>query len=125
MNATAQLSEALQDAFERPTGGVVGLVEDLLRLCPARGFQLDWGADRCRVRFVGDGSEEVLDLPIRKSAFRAILARIAALCAEQNTGSISPYGGRGELVVNADPPAILRVTLTNTTDELKLELVRQ
>lgn len=123
MNTPSQLAGALQRAFERPTRGVVGLVDDLLMLCPEQGLQLHWEADRCRVRSPANGSEEVLDQPLRKSVFRAILARVATLCNERSPNSVSPYGGQGELLFGADPPAIFRVTFTNTTDEQKLELI--
>jgi hypothetical protein len=48
---------------------------------------------------------------------------MAILCNERNANSVSPYGGQGELMVDADPSAILRVTFTNTADEQKLEVV--
>lgn len=123
MNTTKQLSESLQDAFERPTRGVVGLVDDLLRMCPAQGIQLDWQAERCRLRSVANGSEEVLTWPVPKSVFRAILARVATLCNERSANSVSPYGGQGELVVDDDPSAVLKAAFTNTTEEQKLELI--
>src|SRR5882724_2480618 len=122
MNTTSQISGALRSAFERPTRGVVGLVDDLLRVCQEQSLQLDWQTDRCRVRSLTDGSEEVRDRPLRKSVFRAILARVAALCNERKPNSVSPYGGQGELLVSTDPPAIFRVAFANTTDEQKLEL---
>src|SRR5438876_9525808 len=100
MNTTSPFSVALWSAIERPTRGVVGLVDDLLRLCQQQGLQLDWQADHCQVCSLADGSEEVLDRPVRKSAFRAILARVAALCNERSPNSVSPYGGQGELLVS-------------------------
>ncbi len=123
MNTTKQLSGALQSVFESPTRGVVGLVDDLLRMCPAQGLQLDWHADRCRIRSVDNGSQDVLTLPLRKSVFRAILARVATLCNERSAGSVSPYGGQGELVVDDDLPTTWKVSFTNTTEKQKLELI--
>jgi hypothetical protein len=123
MNTTSPLLETLRNAFERPTRGVVGLVDDLLRLCQEHGVQLDWQADCCRVRSLTSGSEEALDRPVRKSVFRAVLARVAALCNERSPNSVSPYGGQGEFFVGAEPPAIVRVTFANTPDEQMLELI--
>src|SRR5438046_4050369 len=123
MNTMSSFCGALRSAFERPTRGVVGLVDDLLRLCPEQGLRLEWQADRCRVRSLANGSEAVFDRPLRKSVFRAILARVAALCNERSPNSVSPYGGQGELLVGADPPAPFRVTFANTPDEQKLELI--
>ena len=76
----------------------------------------------CHIRFLNGGSEEVLDQPLRKSVFRAMLARVAALCNERNPNSVSPYGGQGELLVVTDPATIFRATFANTTDEHWLEL---
>jgi hypothetical protein len=121
--ATFLLSGTLRSALEQAPLGVVGLVDDLLRLCPEQGLRLAWEGDRCRVNPLAGGSEEVLDRPLRKSVFRAILARVAALCNERSPNSVSPYGGQGELSYGADPPATFRVKFTNTTDEQKLELV--
>jgi hypothetical protein len=98
------------------------LVNDLLQLCQERGLQLDWQADCCRVRPVAGGSEEVIESPLRKSLFRAILARVAVLCNERSPNSVSPYGGRGELIVGANPATVFRVVFTNTPGEQRLEL---
>lgn len=120
MNTTSQLSEAFQIAFEHPAGGVVGLVDDLLRLCPEQGLQLDWHADHCRVRSPASGSEEVLARPLRKSVFRAMLARVAALCNERSPNSVSPYGGEARLVVGRD--TTVQVSFVNTSAEQRMEL---
>src|SRR5687767_10686363 len=99
MNTTTQLSDALHRAFAHSTRGVVGVVDDLLRLCPNEGLRLDWQDERCRVTSASNGFEEVLTWPMRKSVFRAILARVASLCNERSTSSVSPYGGQAELIV--------------------------
>jgi len=125
MNTISQLTETIRSALEHPSRGVVGLVDDLLRLCPAQGLRLDWQADRCRIRFLNGGSEEVIDVPLRKSVVRAILARIAVLCNERIPNSVSPYGGQGELTAGENPPAAFRASFTNTPAELKLELLAE
>jgi hypothetical protein len=122
MNTTSQLAEVFRSVLEHPTEGVVGLVNDLLRLCQERGLQLDWQADCCRVRPFAGGPEEVIESPLRKSLFRAILARVAALCNERSPNAVSPYGGQGELMVGANPAAVFRVAFTNTPGEQRLEL---
>ena len=43
------------------------------------------------------------------------------LCDEHSPKSVSPYGGRGELVV-ADSSKLLQVEFVNTTDEHSLGL---
>lgn len=97
MKTTSKIAEAIRDAIEHPRDGVVGIVDDLLRLCPEQGLRLEWQADGCRIRCCVGDSEETIDVPRRKSVFRAILARIAVLCNEQVPNSVSPYGGKSEL----------------------------
>ena len=116
-----QFTGAFRKALEHPSGGVVGLVDDLLKLCQEHGLQFDWQADRCRVRFLADGLEEVIDGPFRKSVFRAILARVAALCNQRRPKSVSPYGGRGEVLVPSDR-TLLQVSFANTPDEQWLKM---
>ena len=65
------------------------------------------------------------DVPLRKSALRAILARVAALCNERTPNSVSPYGGQGELSVGANPAVVFRVRFANTLAEQRLELMPQ
>jgi hypothetical protein len=122
MNTTSKLTEAFRDVIEHPTRGVVGIVDDLLRLCPEQGLRLDWQAEGCRLRCCVGDSEETFDVPLRKSVFRAILARIAILCNEQVPNSASPYGGEGELSTAANPSGQFRVSFTNTPAEQNLEL---
>jgi hypothetical protein len=123
MSTASQASEVLRRTLLHPSRGVVGLVDDLLTVCREQGLQLDWQGNRCRVRSVGGDGEEVMDVPLRKSVFRAILARVAVLCNERAPNSVSPYGGRGELSAGTNPPAVFRVTFANTPAEQKLELL--
>ncbi|HVS35729.1 MAG TPA: hypothetical protein VMS17_09110 [Gemmataceae bacterium] len=123
MNTTSELAEAFRSALENPTRGVVGVVDDLLRLCPEQGLRLEWQGDGCRMWFLNGGSEEGTEVSLPRSAFRAMLARIAVLCNERRPNSVSPYGGKGELSIGANPPAALRVSFANTAAEQKLELM--
>ncbi len=116
MNTTSQIPGVLRSVFERPSRDVVGLVNDLLSVCQQQTLQLDCQADCFRIRFLA-GPEEVIDNPLRKSVFRAILARLAALCNERSPDSVSPYGGKGSLSLGANPPAFFEVTFSNTSDE--------
>jgi hypothetical protein len=123
MNTTSQLSPALRSVLEHPVRGVAGVVDDLLAECLVQGFlQLDWRDNACRVRCFG-GDWEELAVPLRKSVFRAILARIAALCNERSPNSVSPYGGQGELSVGNDTRRMIKVAFTNTPEAQKLELL--
>jgi len=123
MNTTAQLSGILRSVLTQPTGGIVGLVDDLLVVCLEHGLQLEWQADRCRFRPFGGDWEELTDVTLRKSVFRAILARLATLCNERTPNSVSPYEGKGELSAGENPGGVFRVTFVNTPAAQKLELI--
>ena len=123
MNTTSQLPELLRAALEHPERGVVGLADDLLRLCPEQGLRLEWHADQCRIHFLTGGTEEGMDVPLRKSVFRAILARIAVLCNERAPKSVSPYGGQGKLSAGGNPSVVFRVLFANTPAEQTLEVL--
>jgi hypothetical protein len=122
MNRITTIPELLRQVLTHPTGGITGLVDDLLMLCFEHHLQLDWQANRFRVRSSGGDWEELLEVPLRKSVFRAVLARVAVLCNERNPNSVSPYGGQGELSIGEGSPAVYRITFANTPGEQKLEL---
>ena len=124
MSNSLSPTDRLRHALVAPTRGVLGLVDDLLTISREQSLRLDWQADHCRVRLAGDGLEDALEVPLRKSVFRAALARIAVLCNEHNPNSVSPYGGQGELSIGTAPATVFRVAFANTPDEQSLELVR-
>jgi hypothetical protein len=123
MNTTAEISSVLRRTLDQPQSGIVSLVDAILNLCRGHNFQLDWQADRCLVRPLGGDWEEVTDLPIRKSVFRAILARISVLCNEQLPNAISPYGGRARLTVGENPSGVFQVIWTNSPAQQRLEIL--
>src|SRR4051812_32293134 len=108
--------------FTHTPRGVLGIVEDLLGLAQEQGLRLDWHANQCRVRLLGAEPQELTEVSLPKAVFRAILARLAALCNERTPNSVSPYGGEGELSVGANPPTVFRVAFTNTPGEQRLEV---
>jgi hypothetical protein len=124
MSTISPWSGSLRDALTQPARDTTGLVDDLLTVCRQQGLQLDWYMDRWRVRFFGEDWYEWPDGPLRKSVFRAILARLAVLCNERRPGSCSPYGGQGEIAVGSDPATVFRVVFTNTPSEQRLELTQ-
>jgi hypothetical protein len=123
MSATSNLSDAVRSIFANPARGVVGLVDDLLIMCREQSLQFEWQGEHCRVRSLNGAWAEVIDLPLRKSVFRAVVARVATLCNEQGTNPVSPYGGHGQLLVGTNPPSVVTVKFTNTAAEQKLELL--
>jgi hypothetical protein len=77
------------------------------------------------VRLLGTEPQESVAVPFQKSVFRAILARLAALCNEQSPDSVSPYGGASELSVGTSPPVVFCVAFANTPAEQWLEVRRK
>jgi hypothetical protein len=122
MNTTPPLAEMFRRIIEHPSDGIVGLVDDLLILCREHGLQLDWQSDGCRIRSFADGSEALIEASVRSSVFRAILARLAALCNAHIPASVSPYGGQGELSIGTNPSTLFRVSFGNAPGEQWLTL---
>ena len=124
MSLTPPTMGVISDALGQTDRSVVELVDDLLRLCPAGGLRLEWQGVGCRVSTLSNGQGELVDgSALRKSAFRGLLARVAALCNEYRPDSVSPYGGTGEALFSQEPSRVLRVAFTNTPAEQWLELV--
>ena len=120
-------AERVQRAFEPTPRGVVGLVDDLLGLCRTHQLRIHFHDGRCQIRRLGAESKDALDLPVPKSVFRAVLARIASLCNERRPHSVTPYGGEGEVAVPAPaqshvPPSTCYAAFANTPSDQRLEL---
>jgi hypothetical protein len=113
--------DRLGRAIARPTGAILGLVDELLAASAQQGIQVAWRDGHCKVRTLIDESPDLIYAPLGKSVIRAVLARIAVLCNERNPNSVTPYGGQGEILVS--PGSVLRVAFINTPGEQKLELV--
>jgi hypothetical protein len=122
MSDTSRFPEQLRRILEPTERGIVGLVDDLLGLCRETGLRLVWRNGFCRVRPLGVEPNHATEISLGKSVFRAMLARIAALCNERTPNSVSPYGGEGELSTWTNPPAVFHVAFTNTPDEQWLEV---
>ncbi len=117
MNTAANMS--VRKAFEPPETGFVGIVDNLLQLCLGGEISIAWTGNCCRVRVRHGTVEETQDIELRKSVFRAILARIAALCNQHQPGSVSPYGGNGEIHLTT---VTFSANLVNTTAEQSMHL---
>ena len=124
MIRTLQQQNELLKIFEPTERGVLGLADGLFSWCGKDGIQLDWQGDSCSARNLGEATGEPVEVPLPKSAFRALLARIAALCNEHRPNSVSPYGGTGEFVVGTESPTQFQAAFINTRAEQKLVLKR-
>ena len=121
MSTTEQLSEVLRDILAHPRGGIVGLVDQLLAFCVEHGLQLDCQADCWRFRSQDSDWEEMGDFKIGKSVFRAMLARLSALCNERAPNSVSPYGGKCDLSLG-NRASTIGVTFVNMPEIQQFEL---
>jgi hypothetical protein len=121
MNTVFSPTEAIRVVFAQPARDLAGMVDDLLAVCSEHDLELDWRADCCRVRSRTEDWRDLDDQPLRRSSFRGLLARLAALCNERRPGSCSPYGGQGEIAVSG---AVFRFVFTNTPAEQRLQLTR-
>jgi hypothetical protein len=122
MNRPATLPARLEHALARPELGVVGLVDELMATARQQEIRLDWREGRCQVVLLGTGTPDRIEVVLPKSVIRAALARLAALCNEKDSDSVSPYGGRGEVIIEGDAPVAIRVKFVNTAESQSLEL---
>jgi hypothetical protein len=123
MNATQSLADLFRIDRDSKGAGVLGLVDDLLAYCRDRDVRLTWNAAQVSVQPIGGGAVEQASVEFRSSAFRAVLARLAALCNRHRLDSVSPYGGQGEFIDERAPATAFRVDFRNTPDEQRLELI--
>jgi hypothetical protein len=98
------------------------LVDELLAVSREHDIRIAWQAGRCLVSFPNGESPGPIEMLLPRSVVRAVLARVVVLCNERNPNSVSPYGGRSAVVVDADPAKAIRVAFVNTPNEQRLEL---
>ena len=120
MTSADATASHLTDALTKPARGVVGVVDDLLATCPPEGLRLWWQQDACHAVKLGSTPTELTRVSLRKSAFRAVLARVAVLCNASGE-TVSPYGGRG-IVTTEDSGRRFHVEFVNTADDQHCDL---
>lgn len=108
--------------FLDPMRGVVGLVDELLTICNEHALSIRWHLTGIQVDVSKNSEHEIVDVSVRKSIFRAVLARLAALCNTTEPGSVSPHSGVGEIVVEGTPAVRYGLRFANTPDELRLDI---
>jgi hypothetical protein len=120
MNTTT--ADRLRTLFETGSQTSAGLAEELLSFAKEQPLRCEWRNDACWVQRTENRTQELVEVPIPKSVFRAVLARVAALCNEQTPNGVSPYGGEAVLWDDSQPPCAVRVSFKNTPVEQRLEL---
>jgi hypothetical protein len=116
------IMERLELFFADPDRGVLDLVDEILGAARQQDLRLGWQAGCFSVVFLEGSTWRRFEVLLQKSVVRAALARIAVLCNERNPGSVSPYGGQGEVAIEADPSKVIRATFVNTHQTQSLEL---
>lgn len=122
MIPVSPFSERLQTVFSPTERGVIGLVDDLMGLSREHGLRLEFQDNCCTARPLESDTREVIDVPLPKSVFRAVVARVAALCNECAPDSVTPYSGDAKLTVGTNPPSTFQVSFMNTPAEQRLEV---
>lgn len=107
--------------IEHAPSNIVDLTDALLNATTdANGpLRLTWDPTSQQVHLL-DASGSLFPISWPKSVFRAILARLAAICNEQKPNSVSPYGGEGEIATNGSPS--VKIHFENTTDRSMVSL---
>jgi hypothetical protein len=122
MNATQNLEELLRADHDRGGKGVFGLIDDILTYCRIYQRKMRWSQGLVGVQPVEGGTEEQATAVLRGSVLRTVIARLAALCNQGQTNSVSPYGGQGEFIDDRPPVTTFRISFRNTPDEQWLEI---
>jgi hypothetical protein len=122
MSNDSILPEQVRCALSSSKGGVLGLVDELLAASIKHDLLLAWEAGHCYVSFPNGGPVDRVDVPMPKSVFRAVLARIAVLCNEQNPNSVSAWAGQGQVAADSDSAKAIGVVFVNTPEKQSLEL---
>ncbi len=122
MNKSHPLLDHLESILVNPDRGIIGIVDELVETSREHDLQVLWRAGCCSVILAGGEHPDRIEVPMRKSVVRAVIARIAALCNERNPGSVSPYRGQGEITIDADPLRTVHADFVNTQEAVSLEL---
>lgn len=128
MIQSTPFAERVHQVFTPTPRGVIGLVDELLGLCRTHQLRVNFQEGQCRIRRLGANSTDLLEVPVPKSVFRAVLARIAVLCNEHRPHSVTPYRGEGEVTVPVTPAeggissSTCYAAFTNTPTDQRLEL---
>lgn len=125
MGTTLSAIERVRRALVSPTRGVIGIADDLVVSASELGLGIEWREGHCRLRWGEPDSKVTARMYLPKSVFRAVLARIAALCNERYPNSVSSYGGSGTFSTGARAEIVYQVTFSNTPADQRLELKRE
>ena len=109
-------------SFTPRESGILDLVDDMLARCVNDQVRIVWCPGTVTEYPLSGRSPTSYEITLRNSAFRAVMARMAALCDRPDSEALSPYGGRGEFTDPRWPRVRFSVQFTNTPDEQRLEL---
>lgn len=122
MIASSEIDDRMRRAFAPTSGGIVALTDQILSACIGSDVELTRVGNQIVSRWTSDAETVETPAPLPVAGFRTILARVAALCAESNPDTVTPYGGDVSLTLKGPPPTAVRVVFANTPSEQRLEI---
>src|ERR1700721_537018 len=123
MNATQILAEMFHPDHDHGGKGVFGLIDEILTYCRINQRKMKWEQGSVEIQTIDGITEEQISVALRTSVLRTVIARLAALCNQRQTNSVSPYGGEGEFLDDRPPATTFRVAFCNTPDKQWFELI--
>jgi hypothetical protein len=122
VNSVVEIEARLKDAMTPGSRGIIDSVDKLLRFAQDHPIAMDEHETTIRIRLLDIELREPFQFSFKRRVFRVILARIAAICNDLRPGSVSPYGGSGDLAVPGNPSRLLHADFSNTLGNTWLKL---
>jgi hypothetical protein len=113
--------DAIIDLFQKPQLGCVAIVDGILKIACKFPLKFEWAEDRCQLQILN--SDQQTKMPIRKSTFRAIIARVATIASEKSFLAFNPSVGDENFSIGADVDIGLAARFENSPDRQMLELL--
>jgi hypothetical protein len=122
MITTQSLAAILRGECKPPENGVVGLVDELLENCRLGPCRLTWISNQVTWESLLTGELEMMEVTLRKSVLRAVIARLVAMASQGLADPVNPYGGRGRIADELHPETAFQISFINTQDDQRLEV---
>lgn len=116
--APSEFDRLLRVMDSLPNTNVLESVDALLQTCAEDGLCVEIGPDETKMSVLGLAREWRRTISARR-ILRSLLARVAEVMKSAGAGTVSPYGGRGELAIGG---TTLAIEFTNTADAQLLRL---
>lgn len=114
----------INSLFHSQEFGIVTLVDELIELSLDHGLRIRLLNGHCLAEQLMTTDKDLVEIPLPKSAFRAVLARIATICNDQHPQSVTPY--RGQVKIDwrsqSGSTTVCQLEFVNTATEQQLEI---